>query len=100
MGPICWVLISEIFPNAIRSAAVAIAVPFQWIFNFIVSFTFVPLYNMCAGDMGESFGHVFVYALYGVICVVAAWFVFSLVPETKGKTLEEMSAYWRKRDSR
>lgn len=99
-GPICWVLISEIFPNTIRSAAVAIAVAFQWIFNFIVSSTFVPLYNMRAGDMGESFGHVFVYALYGVICVIAAWFVFSLVPETKGKTLEEMSAYWRKRDSK
>ena len=98
-GPICWVLISEIFPNTIRSAAVAIAVAFQWIFNFIVSSTFVPMYNMRAGDMGESFGHVFVYALYGVICVIAAWFVFSLVPETKGKTLEEMSAYWRKRDS-
>ena len=99
-GPICWVLISEIFPNTIRSAAVAIAVAFQWIFNFIVSSTFVPMYNMRAGDMGESFGHVFVYALYGVICILAAWFVFSLVPETKGKTLEEMSAYWRKRDKR
>ena len=45
-GPICWVLISEIFPNTIRGAAVAIAVAFQWIFNFIVSSTFVPLYNM------------------------------------------------------
>ncbi len=99
-GPICWVLISEIFPNTIRSAAVAIAVAFQWIFNFIVSSTFVPMYNMRAGDMGESFGHVFVYALYGVICVIAAWFVFSLVPETKGKTLEDMSAYWRKRDGK
>ncbi|MDE5805613.1 MAG: D-xylose transporter XylE, partial [Paramuribaculum sp.] len=44
-GPICWVLISEIFPNTIRSSAVAIAVAFQWIFNFIVSSTFIPLYN-------------------------------------------------------
>lgn len=96
-GPICWVLISEIFPNTIRSAAVAIAVAFQWIFNFIVSSTFVPLYNMRAGEMGESFGHVFVYALYGAICVLAAWFVARMVPETKGKTLEEMSALWRKR---
>lgn len=99
-GPICWVLISEIFPNTIRSAAVAIAVAFQWIFNFIVSSTFVPMYNMRAGDMGESFGHVFVYALYGVICVLAAWFVYSLVPETKGKTLEQMSALWGRRDGK
>ena len=44
-GPICWVLISEIFPNTIRGAAVAIAVAFQWISNFIVSSTFVPLYT-------------------------------------------------------
>ena len=99
-GPICWVLISEIFPNTIRSAAVAIAVAFQWIFNFIVSSTFVPMYNMRAGDMGESFGHVFVYALYGIICVVAAWFVYRLVPETKGKTLEEMSALWKNREKK
>ncbi len=97
-GPICWVLISEIFPNTIRSAAVAIAVAFQWIFNFIVSSTFVPLYNMRAGDMGESFGHVFVYVLYGVICIFAAWFVYTLVPETKGKTLEQMSALWKKQN--
>ncbi len=99
-GPICWVLISEIFPNTIRSAAVAIAVAFQWIFNFIVSSTFVPMYNMRAGDMGESFGHVFVYALYGVICIIAAWFVYSLVPETKGKTLEQMSALWKNREKK
>lgn len=95
-GPICWVLISEIFPNTIRSAAVAIAVAFQWIFNFIVSSTFVPLYNMSMGDMGDKFGHCFVYALYAAICVVASWFVYRFVPETKGKTLEQMSDYWKK----
>ncbi|MDE6697780.1 MAG: sugar porter family MFS transporter, partial [Muribaculaceae bacterium] len=96
-GPICWVLISEIFPNTIRSQAVAIAVAFQWIFNFIVSSTFVPMYNMSMGDMGQRFGHFFAYALYGVICVIAAWFVAKLVPETKGKTLEDMTALWKKR---
>lgn len=96
-GPICWVLISEIFPNTIRSAAVAIAVAFQWIFNFIVSSTFVPLYNMSMGDMGDKFGHCFVYAMYGVICVVAAIFVYKLVPETKGKSLEDMTKLWQKK---
>ncbi|MDO4949053.1 MAG: D-xylose transporter XylE [Bacteroidales bacterium] len=95
-GPICWVLIAEIFPNTIRGAAVAIAVAFQWIFNFIVSSTFIPLYNMSMGDMGSRFGHCFVYALYGIICVVAAIFVWRLVPETKGKTLEDMNALWKK----
>ena len=98
-GPICWVLISEIFPNTIRSQAVAIAVAFQWIFNFIVSSTFVPLYNMSLPGMGQRFGHCFVYALYGIICVVAAWFVARYVPETKGKTLEQISNLWRNRSA-
>lgn len=96
-GPICWVLIAEIFPNTIRGAAVAIAVAFQWIFNFIVSSTFVPMYNMQLGSMGDKFGHMFAYALYGIICVVAAWFVWKLVPETKGKTLEDMTELWKNR---
>ena len=92
-GPICWVLISEIFPNTIRGAAVAIAVAFQWIFNFIVSSTFLPLYNMRLAGM-ENFGHLFTYLLYGIICIAAAVFVWKLVPETKGKTLEDMNAMW------
>ncbi len=99
-GPICWVLISEIFPNTIRSAAVAVAVAFQWIFNFIVSSTFVPMYNMSLGEMGDKFGHMFAYALYGIICIVAAWFVYRLVPETKGRTLEDMTALWREKSKK
>ena len=96
-GPICWVYIAELFPNTIRSQATAWAVAFQWIFNFIVSSTFVPMYNMKLGAMGESFGHFFAYALYGIICIIAAIFVWRLVPETKGKTLEDMTALWRER---
>ncbi|MBO5634470.1 MAG: D-xylose transporter XylE [Bacteroidales bacterium] len=86
-GPICWVYIAELFPNTIRSEATAIAVAFQWIFNFIVSSTFVPMYN---------WSHFFAYALYGVICLIAALFVWKLVPETKGKSLEDMTGFWRK----
>jgi len=99
-GPICWVYIAELFPNTIRSQATAIAVAFQWIFNFIVSSTFVPMYNMKLGAMGDSFGHFFAYALYGIICLVAAVFVWRLVPETKGKTLEDMTHYWRERQGK
>ncbi|MBQ7495595.1 MAG: D-xylose transporter XylE [Bacteroidaceae bacterium] len=95
-GPICWVLIAEIFPNTIRGGAVAIAVAFQWIFNFIVSSTFVPMFNMHLSE-GDDFGHWFTYGLYGIICFLAALFVWRLVPETKGKTLEDMSALWRSR---
>lgn len=94
-GPICWVLIAEIFPNTIRGAAVAIAVAFQWVFNWIVSSSFVPLFNIrTASD--PNFGHWFTYGLYGVICICAALFVWRLVPETKGKTLEDMSKLWKK----
>lgn len=94
-GPICWVLIAEIFPNTIRGAAVAIAVAFQWIFNWLVSSTFVPMFNMqTASD--PNFGHWFTYGLYGTICVIAAIFVWRLVPETKGKTLEDMTKLWKK----
>lgn len=86
-GPICWVLIAEIFPNTIRGKAVAIAVAFQWIFNYIVSSTFPALYD---------FSPMFAYSLYGIICVAAAIFVWRWVPETKGKTLEDMSNLWKK----
>ncbi len=95
-GPICWVLIAEIFPNTIRGAAVAIAVAFQWIFNFIVSSTFVPMFNMHLTE-GDDFGHWFTYGLYGIICVIAAIFVWRLVPETKGKTLEDMTKLWKQK---
>ena len=88
-GPICWVLIAEVFPNTIRGAAVAIAVAFQWIFNWIVSTSFVPMAN--------SLGYWVVYSMYGIICVLAALFVWRLVPETKGKTLEDMTALWSKK---
>ena len=93
-GPICWVLISEIFPNTIRGAATAIAVAAQWIFNFVVSSTFVPMFNMHL-TMGDNFGHWFTYGLYGVMCIVAAIFVWRLVPETKGKSLEDMTRFWK-----
>lgn len=86
-GPICWVLISEIFPNTIRGQAVAIAVAFQWIFNYLVSSTFPPLYD---------FSPMVAYGLYGTVCILAAFFVWKWVPETKGKTLEDMTKLWRK----
>lgn len=98
-GPICWVLIAEIFPNTIRGAAVAIAVAFQWIFNFIVSSSFVKMFNMHLTE-GDDFGHWFTYGLYGVVCFLAALFVWRLVPETKGKTLEDMTALWKQKSKK
>ncbi|MDR3134410.1 MAG: MFS transporter, partial [Prevotellaceae bacterium] len=87
-GPICWVLISEIFPNTIRGQAIAIAVAFQWIFNYIVSSTFPALWE---------FSPMVAYGIYGIMCLCAFIFVWKWVPETKGKTLEEMNKLWAKK---
>ncbi|MFA5752933.1 MAG: sugar porter family MFS transporter, partial [Bacteroidales bacterium] len=86
-GPITWVLISEIFPNTIRGQAVAIAVAAQWISNFVVSSTFPSLSEWSTGGA---------YLIYAVFSLLSAVFVFKMVPETKGKTLEDMTKLWRK----
>ena len=90
-GPVTWVLLSEIFPNRIRGA-MSIAVAAQWIANFIVSWTF-PMMNDNKW-LTEQFNHGFAYWIYGVMGLLAAVFVWKLVPETKGKTLEEMEDLW------
>jgi SP family xylose:H+ symportor-like MFS transporter len=90
-GPICWVLISEIFPNTIRGKAVAIAVAAQWIANFTVSSTFPSLSEWSMGGT---------YMIYAVCSLLSAIFVWKMVPETKGKTLEDMSRLWRKNSPR
>lgn len=86
-GPICWVLISEIFPNKIRGQAVAIAVMAQWTANFLISSTYPPM---------MEFSSTLTYSVYGIMSVLSALFVWKMVPETKGKTLEEMEAVWKK----
>ncbi|WOH39539.1 D-xylose transporter XylE [Thalassotalea fonticola] len=96
-GPVCWVLLSEIFPNKIRSMAMSIAVAAQWITNYIVSWSF-PLMNNNS-YLTEQFNHGFAYWIYGVMSLLAALFVWKLVPETKGKSLEEMENLWQKNDS-
>lgn len=89
-GPICWVLISEIFPNKIRGQAVAIAVAAQWAANYFISSTY-PMMMEYSGGM--------TYGFYGVMSVLSAIFVWKMVPETKGKTLEEMETLWSKKSN-
>jgi SP family xylose:H+ symportor-like MFS transporter len=84
-GPICWVLISEIFPNRIRGQAVAISVACQWIANYLISSTY-PAMMEYSGSL--------TYGFYGLMAVLAALFVWKMVPETKGKSLEEMERIW------
>jgi SP family xylose:H+ symportor-like MFS transporter len=93
-GPVTWVLLSEIFPNNIRGKAMAIAVAAQWISNYLVSLTF-PMMNDNT-KLSEMFNHGFSYWVYGIMSLIAMWFVWKYVPETKGKTLEEMENIWKK----
>jgi len=93
-GPVCWVLLAEIFPNSIRSA-LSIAVAAQWIANWVVSLTF-PIMNDNVW-LTEKFHHGFSYWIYGVMGILSAFFMWKLVPETKGKTLEEIEHLWKKK---
>ena len=93
-GPVCWVLLAEIFPNKIRSQAMAIAVATQWISNWLVSTTF-PMMND-SSFLIEKFHNGFAFWIYGVMSMIAAVFIWKYVPETKGKTLEEMEELWTK----
>jgi MFS transporter, SP family, xylose:H+ symportor len=92
-GPVTWVLLSEIFPNQIRGKAMALAVAAQWIANYLVSWSF-PILDK-SPYLVERFHHGFAYWIYGVMSIVAALFMWRMVPETKGRTLEQMEALWR-----
>lgn len=82
LAPVTWVLISEIFPNRIRGAAVSIAVSALWIASFALTFTF-PLILGAVGSSG-------VFWLYAAICLSGFVFVWRYVPETKARTLEQI----------
>jgi SP family xylose:H+ symportor-like MFS transporter len=82
LAPITWVLISEIFPNRIRGLAVSISVSALWIACFILTFTF-PILNRRLGSAGTFW-------TYGAICMAGFVFILLRVPETKGKTLEQL----------
>ncbi len=92
-GPVTWVLLSEIFPNQIRGKAMALAVSMQWIANYLVSWTF-PILDKNP-YLVEHFKHGFAYWIYGGMSLLAALFMWKFVPETKGRTLEQMEGIWR-----
>lgn len=94
-GPVAWVLLAEIFPNNIRGKALAVAVAIQWIANYLVTWTF-PMMDKNS-YLVEKFNHGFAYWVYGLMAVLAALFVWKFIPETKGKTLEEMNDLWNKK---
>ena len=90
-GPVTWVLLSEIFPNKIRGV-MAVAVAIQWLANLMVSWTFPMMNNNDA--LVETFHHGFSYWIYGVMAILSGIFIWKFVPETKGRTLEDMENLW------
>lgn len=82
LAPIRWVVLSEIFPNRLRGAAMSIATFALWIACFLLTFTF-PLLNKSLGSYGTFW-------VYSVICFAGYVFIKNKLPETKGKSLEEI----------
>ncbi|MCX7887605.1 MAG: MFS transporter, partial [Verrucomicrobiae bacterium] len=92
VGPVTWVLLSEIYPTRHRGRAMAIATFCLWTANYIISQTF-PM--MDKNDwLVAKFNHGFPFFLYGIFSVLAVLFVWRYIPETKGKTLEEIERHW------
>jgi len=92
LGPVVWVVLSEIFPTRIRGRAMAIATVSLWAANFVVSQTF-PMMNENQW-LVEKFHHGFPFWVYGTLCIVTVLFVLLFVPETKRKSLEEIEKMW------
>ncbi len=84
MGPVFWLLISEIYPLRVRGASMSVATAANWLANFAVGLTFLLL----IGALGRP-GTFWLYALVGVAAIAFSW---RLVPETKGRTLEQIEA--------
>lgn len=87
MGPVFWLMSSELFPNRLRGTGASISSFSNWAANLLVSITFLTLINL-VGKPGTFW-------IYAVLAVVAFVFVWFLVPETKSRRLEEIEAYWK-----
>ncbi|MFB6340830.1 sugar porter family MFS transporter [Saccharicrinis sp. FJH62] len=84
LAPVTWVVLSEIFPNRIRGAAMSVATVSLWLASFLLTYTF-PLLNKAFNASGTFW-------VYGLICVAGLIFIYKRLPETKGKSLEEIEA--------
>jgi hypothetical protein len=86
LGPVVWTVINEIFPGRIRGRAVAVATAVNWGAAFLVSQFFLTLVN--------AIGEAATFGLFAFFCVVGAFWVHRVVPETKGRSLEQIQALW------
>jgi MFS family permease len=88
MGPVVWTLISEIFPNRVRGRAVSVATATNWFAAFLVTQFFLTVV--------DAIGEATTFIIFAVLCAVTYVFVYRYVPETKGRSLEEIQADWEK----
>lgn len=91
LAPVTWLLISEIFPSRIRGRAMSICTVVLWLSDFTLSYTF-PI-------LTQNIGEGWTFILYVVVTAVSALFVWKMVPETRGKSLEEIEQYWQNKEN-
>jgi SP family arabinose:H+ symporter-like MFS transporter len=89
LGPLTFVVVAEIFPNRVRAKAISIAILSLWVSTFVVSLVFPAMLKFLGG--------AYTFWLFGGLSVFAFLFIWKIVPETKGKTLEEIEQSWSKR---
>lgn len=97
VGPVTWIVLSEIFPSDVRARAIAISTAALWVSNFAVSQTFPMLDE--SPLLIAHFGHGFPFFLYAGFCVIEMCFVWRSFPETKNRSLEEISNWWKAKDA-
>ena len=93
MGPVVWVILSEMFPNRIRSVAMSIAVAAQWAANYVVSQTF-PMVAESNVNNNDFWNGSLPYFIFSVFILIIIFFTMKYIPETKGKSLEELENIW------
>jgi sugar porter (SP) family MFS transporter len=93
VGPVTWVILAEIFPTAVRGRALGLTTFFLWTADYAVTQTF-PMMNAKGSWFVEHFNHAFPFYIYTIFCIALALVVWRLVPETKGRSLEEIERSW------
>lgn len=96
MGPVVWVVLSEMFPNNMRSVAMSVAVAAQWAANYMVSQSF-PMIMESELNMNGFWGGSLPYYIFIFFIVIILFFTHRYIPETKNKSLEEIEELWDKR---
>ena len=90
-GPVCWIIIGEIFPTTIRGRAMALGTLALWIGTFLVG-QLTPM-------MLDGIGPAGTFWIFAILCSPTLWLTSRIIPETKGKSLEEIEEYWKRKAS-